>query len=430
MFATPVDMCEFVKARLVVSAGPSLYVILPGAVAIGTAFYTHVNPNFVWTSISEGPNAIYAAGNDGTTGYIFKFQLDSSGNVPTLGPGVVTSTMPNGERINTIYSYIGTFVGIATTSGFRVGEIDSNGDVNYGPLLFTVAAGCSGITGYDHYMWVGSTNAHDGTSGLFRVDLGEQVQTGTSTNPLRFAYSRDLYLPASPGIIKSVSMFGGTNRKIYTIGGTGCILEDAAVLINEGFLTTGRIRFNTEEPKLFKFFSIRTPPLVADLVVSLIPEGGGEIPYITYGPTFAPGQGDIATPQPPGPQNWIELKFTLRRSSTDSTVGAVMNGWQVKALPGSIRQRIINHTFLLFNAETDKGGVRNGYDTYARDRFENFKELARKGDVVIFQELEENISTLVVIDDWKFTQLSPPGEDRDPLGGYLTVSLRTVAETA
>lgn len=430
-YTATINMVEFVKGRLVATSGASVYVLTTtGSGALPTPIYTHPNSEFKWTSISEGPNAIYIAGNDSTTGYIFKFQLQSDGTVPTLAAGVVTATMPSGERINTIYSYIGTFVGIATTHGFRASEIDSNGDVNYGPLLFTVASGCSGIVGYDHYMWIGSTNAHDGSSGLYRIDLGEVVETGTTSNPLRFAYARDIYSSGNAGAVTSVAMFGASDRKIYNVVGTGAVLEAANTLIPEGYLYTGRIRFNTEEPKLFKFFSIRTPPLLGDLVVSVVPEGGGEITYVTYGPAFAPGQGDIATPQPPGPQNWIELKFTLRRSPTDATVGAVMNGWQVKALPGSIRQRIIQQTFLCFDEETDKGGQRNGYDGYARDRLEAFREIARKGDVILFQELQDNVSTLVVIDDWKFTQLSPPGADRASLGGYLTATLRTVAESA
>ncbi len=426
VFANPLDMVEFVKGRLVATQGPNVYIIT-GAV-LPAPVYTHPNANFVWTSISEGPNSIYIAGNDSTTGYIFKFQLATDGTVPTLAAGVVTATMPNGERINTIYSYIGTFVGIATTRGFRGAQIDSNGDVNFGPLLFTITGGCAGITGYDHYMWTGSTNNHDGSSGLYRIDLSEVVQTGTTDNPLRFAYARDIYSSGNAGACTSVTMFGGSDRKVFTVVGTGAILESATTLIAEGYVMTGRIRFNTEEPKLFKFFSIRTPQLQGELVVSLIPEGGGEVAYVTYGPAFAPGQGDIATPQPSGPQNWIELKFILRRGASDSTVGAVMNGWQVKALPGSIRQRIIQHTFLLFDEETDKGGQRNGYDGYARDRLEAFKTIARKGDSVLFQELQDNTSTLIVIDDWRYTQLSPPGADRSALGGYLTVTMRTVAE--
>jgi len=101
----------------------------------------------------------------------------------------------------------------------------------------------------------------------------------------------------------------------------------------------------------------------------------------------------------------------------------------VKALPGSIRQRMISHTFLLFDEEMDKGGQRVGTDDYARSRFDAFKSLARAGDVVVFQELYDDTSVLVVIDDWKLTQLAPPGPGGSTLGGYLTVVLRTVAES-
>lgn len=426
-----IDMVEFIKNRLLGAVNNNIY-LLTGAAGPGlpgTALFTHTNPNFRWTSFSEGPNAIYAAGNDSTTGYIFKLQLDTGGAVVTQTLGTITATLPAGERVNTIYSYLGTFVGIATTKGFRVGEIDSNGDINYGPLLFTPTGGCTGIAGFDRFMYVGSTGAHDGSSGLFAVDLGNVIQEQT-TRAVRYAYSRDIYLSGTPNAITSVTMFGGSDRKVFSVVNVGSALEAATTLIPEGYLRTGRIRFNTEEPKLYKFFSIRTPPLNADLLVSVLPEGGGEIPYVTYGPSFAPGNGDVSTPQPDGPQNWISLKFTLRRSAGNTSTGAVMNGWQVKALPGSIRQRIITHTFLLFDEETDKGGQRNGYDGYARDRLEAFKELARKGDVVVFQELIDDQSALVVIDDWKYTQLAPPGPNRGSLGGYLTAVLRTVAEAA
>ena len=427
VFANPIDMVEFIKGRLIVTSGPSIYIIT-GAV-LPTATYTHLNPNFKWTSISEGPNAFYVAGNDSTTGFIFKFTIDNS-NPPVIGGGIVSATMPTGEKVNTIYSYLGTFMGIATSKGLRIAQMDSSGDVNYGPLLFNITGGCTSLVGYDHYLFAGSTLQHDGSSGLYRVDLGEQVQGSTTSSPLRYAYSRDLYLSGAVGAVTSVTMLGASDRKVYTVIGSGSALEAASTLIPEGYLETGRIRFNTEEPKLYKFFSVRTPPLVGELEISLLPEGGGEIPYVTYGPSFAPGQGDIATPQPSGPQNWIELKFTLRRNPVTTSTGAVMNGWQVKALPGSIRQRIITQTFLLFDEETDKGGQRNGYDGYARDRLEAFKEIARKGDVIVFQELIDGISSLVVIDDWKYTQLSPPGADRASLGGYLTAVMRTVAEAA
>lgn len=425
----------FVKGRVAVGIDNSIYFapINTGGtldITVGanhTFVFTHTDTNWKWTSITEGPNAVYASGRNSTQSVIYKFSIDFSGTTENVTP-IVTATMPTGELINTIYGYIGSFVGVATNKGFRVGELDANGDVVYGPLLFTPAGGCKGIVGFDRFMYVGSTNAHDSRSGLFKVDLGNIIQEQT-TRAVRYAYARDAQSQISNGEIQDVTMFGATDRVAFTVNGYFSLLQDDADLVPSGYLTTGRIRFNTEEPKLYKFVSLRTPtPLQGNVKLSVLTETGGEIPYVTYGPTFSSTTGDVSTPQPSGRQNWIALKFTLERGS-DITKGGILNGWQVKALPGSTRQRLISHTFLLFDEEMDKGGQRLGGDGYARSRFEDFKALARAGDVVTFQELIENTSTLVIIDDWKYTQLGPPGPNAAALGGYLTVVLRTVAES-
>lgn len=438
MFTYPITptagAVAFVKGRIITGIDNQLYInpINTGAtVGIDTTdvfTMTHPDPNWKWTSFAEGPSAIYAAGRNTYQSYIYKIVLSGEGLVASDYVPLVTATMPTGELINSIYGYVGSFLGIATTKGFRVAEFDGNGDVAYGPLLFQPAGGCSGITGFDRFLYVGSTNAHDSQSGVFRVDLGNVIQEQT-TRTVRYAYSRDAYAIGKSAAIKSVSMLGASDRLIFTVQQDTLQLQSASTLYTTGYLKTGRIRFNTEEPKLYKFVSLRTPAtLLGDVQLSLISEGGAEIPYITYGPGFSPNVGDVATPTPSGRQNWIILKFTLGRGS-DTATGGVLNGWQVKALPGSIRQRLISHTWLLFDEEMDKAGQRVGTDGWARERFEDFKQLAREGDVVTFQELIEDTSTLVVIDDWKYTQLSPPGANNSTLGGYLTVVLRTVAES-
>lgn len=422
---------EWVKGRLIGTLNNSVYQLVTGGAAapFPTATYTHQDSAWQWKSITDGPTAIYVAGDSGTTSEIHKFSPTlTAGGVPELTWTGVTATMPAGEIINTIYQYVGSFVGIATSKGFRVGEIDGNGDIAYGPLLFTPTGGCAGITGFDRFMWVGSTNAHDGSSGLFRVDLGNSIQEQT-TRAVRYAYARDIYAPGQAGAIKSVTMFGASDRKIFTVDGIGAYKEEANTLLPNGYLTTGRIRYNTEEPKLYKFFSIRTPaPLTGNVAITILTEGGGEIPYITYTPTLGSGIKDVAISNPSGPQNWMRMKFTLVRGS-DPTLGGVLNGWQMKVLPGSIRQRMITQIFQLFDEETDRTGQRIGYDGYTRDRFEDFKTLARSGDVFVYQELQEGLNSLVVIDDWEFRQTAPPGPNKGALGGYLTVVMRTVAES-
>lgn len=423
------SVIEFVKDRLIYTNGPAVYEVPFAGPIPATANYTHQDPNWKWRSITDGPTAIYVAGDSGTTGQIHRFTVvNGTTGIPEFEWAGVTATMPTGEVINTIYSYVQSFIGIATNKGFRVGEIDANGDVTYGPLLFTPAGGCSGITGFDTFMWTGSTNAHNGTSGLFRVDLGNVIQEQT-TRAIRYAYARDIYFPEEPGAVTSVTNFGKSDRIVFAISATGSFKEQATELLPTGFLDTGRIRFNTEEPKLYKFFSIRTPsPLNGDLNITILSEGGGEIPSITYGPTSGAGVKDVGISNPQGPQNWMALRFTLSRGLVDASIGAVMNGWQVKALPGSIRQRMITHPFQLFDNEKDKGGQRIGYDGYTADRLSLFEAVARAGDVVLFQELAQQTVTQVVIDDFEFRQSGPPGPN-GPIGGYLTVVMRTVAES-
>lgn len=439
MFTYPITpttgAVEYVKGRIITGIDNQLYINpinatgVPATIASTAVFnMTHPDPNWVWTSFTEGPNAIYAAGRNTTQSYIYKIVVTNDGGTPGTYTPLITATMPTGELITSIYGYVGSFIGIATTKGFRVGEFDGNGDVAYGPLLFQPTGGCAGITGFDRFLFVGSTNAHDEQSGVFRVDLGNIIQEQT-TRTVRYAYSRDAYAIGRNAAVSSVTMLGASNRLMFPVRQDALMLQSASNLYTTGYLKTGRIRFNTEEPKLYKFVSLRTPStLDGNVKLALISEGGAEIPYVTYGPGFSPNVGDISTPTPAGRQNWIILKFTLERG-TDTATGGVLNGWQVKALPGSIRQRLISHTWLLFDEEMDKAGQRVGTDGWARERFEDFKQLAREGDVVVFQELIENVSTLVVIDDWKYTQLTAPGANNSILGGYLTVVLRTIAES-
>ncbi len=438
--AAPVLLCadtpaqstiEFVKDRLIYTNANTVRQITsltPGA--LPAADYTHTDPNWRWKSITDGPTSIYIAGDSGTTGQIHRFTVvNGTTGIPEFEWAGVTATMPTGEIINTIYSYVQSFIGIATNKGFRVGEIDANGDVTYGPLLFTPAGGCSGITGFDTFMWTGSTNAHEGDSGLYRVDLGNVIQEQT-TRAVRYAYARDAYAPGSTAAdIVSVSNFGKTNRVVYAVTGVGAFKQQATELLPVGYLDTGRIRFNTEEPKLYKFFSIRTPsPLGGNVNISILTEGGGVIPSITYSPASGAGTGDVGISTPTGPQNWMALRFTLFRGAVNTSIGGSINGWQVKALPGSIRQRIITHPFQLFDDEKDKGGQRIGYDGYTAYRLAQFEAVARAGDVVLFQELAQQTVTQVVIDDFEFRQTGPPGPN-GPTGGYLTVVMRTVAES-
>jgi hypothetical protein len=226
-----------------------------------------------------------------------------------------------------------------------------------------------------------------------------------------------------------------TGRIFFTsVDVTGAVgslwVEHATNLISSGYLDTGRCRFNTVEPKLFKYFSVKTPvPLRGELTVSVIGDDESLTNYITYGPDFDPGTNDISTPVPTGPRNYESLRFTLHRGEVDLSIGAVLSSWQIKALPGTLKQRMLTRQLLCFNNEKDKQGQIIEGDTQSLDKLTAVRQMCQRGDTVTFQDLVNGISDQVVIDDYQFTMLTSPGPNGENYGGYLTVVLRTVADS-
>ena len=391
--------------------------------------FTHLNASWTWTDFAEGTNAIYAAGYAGSESSIYKFVLDTSGNVPTLASGgVQTAQLPRGEVVYALTAYLGSFVGIGTSRGFRVGQIDDNGDIQYGPLLFTNASGCKCVAAYDRFFFVGATNVITAQSGLYRVDLGQPLQSGDISPSVRFAYATDLQAHVT-GEVCAVTNFGNSDRMALAVVGQGAYLESASTLESTGCLKTGRVRYNTLEPKIYKFVTVKTPvSLMGSVGVSVIEPGGAETSILTVSQGGTAAIEDVVMAAPATASEWVQLKLTLGRSSTDTTQGGEVNGWQLKAMPGAIRQRILTIPFLCFDFEQTRSGQRVGSEGRSLARLQAFEQLFARGDAVTLQDLKNNESVLVVIDDYRFEQRAQPGSNRSNYGGVLWVELRTIAD--
>jgi hypothetical protein len=425
------------KARglLALALNSSLYMLDPYAAANTAlpAASASVPIDQSIVAITDGPDAVYVGANDNNRGYIYKTTFGNTGLVNGL---TLTAVLPNGEMVNDCQAYVNTYMVISSNSGIRVGTFTGSG-IQYGPQILTVpvTANPSGFGkvafyGTRAYITTLGQAQHDGMKGIMAVDLATIISdsnTGASFNP----YCTWVYFPnnTAPVYDVTVTQTGrvcftantGTNAKAY--------VEHATTLIASGYLDTGRCRFNTVEPKLFKYFSVRTPvPLLGEVTVTLLDDAGGITNYITYGPTLDPGTGDIATPIPGGPRNWEALRFTLRRGNVDPTVGGQLDSWQIKALPGTLKQRVIVHQFWCTNDIQDKGGNRVRGDTQALDILTQIRQMCQRGDTVTFQDIAQDTSTQVIIDDYQFTMRTPPGPNKENFGGILTVTMRTVAD--
>ena len=124
----------------------------------------------------------------------------------------------------------------------------------------------------------------------------------------------------------------------------------------------------------------------------------------------------------------MKLRLDFARSAGDATKGMVVNGWQFKVMPGSVRQRVFLLPLLCFDFEKDKNGQMVGQQGRTLARLEQFEQFAQKGDSVMFQDLQQNKSYLVVVDEYQFMQKAEPGPNNAGYGGTLTVKLRTIAD--
>ena len=444
--STDVITLHAARGSLCAGINQNLYVLDPYATA-GTAlpaFNAKVVNGQKIVSITDGPDAIYVGANSPNRGYIYKTVVDNAGIVNGLQ---LTAVMPDGELINDAQAYVNTYMVLATTLGIRVGSFTpgfSGAIFNYGPKVITVPRtgllnGPESGSGFGRIQFYGSrayvctqgSGQHDGLFGLMAVDLATTVQdvnTGANFN----AWSTWDYVAGNTNPITDLAV-SATGRPIFTYGSGSTAkvaLEHRDNYISSGYMDTGRCRFNTLEPKLFKYFSVRVEtPLNGNLTVTLLDDSGGITNYITYGPTLDPGNGDIATPTPTGPHMWEALRFTLNRGAMDPTVGARLAGWQIKALPGVLKQRNIVRNFLMFNNERDKSGQYVGNDSSALDNLTAIRQMAQRGDTITLQDLVNNISTQVIIDDYQITMMAPPGPNKENYGGYLTLNMRTVADS-
>lgn len=414
----------YVKGRLVASQDNEIFIAPTGTLSVGGGNFHHLNTKWVWTSIDDGPTAMYFAGFAGALSQIWYASVDNSGNVPTIAAGTIAAEMPHGETINQIYGYLETFVGIATNKGFRVGQYTTNG-LTYGQLLWSTDPNLPGSSGaiaaFDRFMFVGTNNNINGSSGLVRVDLGTTT-TGSSENS-SYAYAKDISSHVQ-GVVTSAATFGNSQLAAVAVASEGVYVQDPSVLETAGAMTTSRIRYNTTEPKLFKFLSLRCPAAYAGSIGIAVTDPTGATNTITTVNQNTFSLSNIGLRYPLMAQEWISLTFTLQQGTT--TTGPTLNTWQVKGYPGTTRQRLLTVPLLMFDFEKDKFGQRVGQRDNAWNILQKFEAFATAGDVVLFQDLSTGENLLVIINDYEFEMLSPPQPQEEGVGGYLTVSLLTI----
>jgi hypothetical protein len=415
----------FVKQRLVAAIGPSVYEITTSTGATGPLNadkrYTHPDTDWNWTSIVEGPQAVYASGYRGTNSSIFKFSLSTAGVMPTLTQAVTAADFPDDEHVTALGVYLGTYMLIGTNRGIRVGLIDGNGDISYGPLTYEKSDSTHTLSFAfkDRFAYATITNAIDGKSGLIRIDLSQETEPG------RYAYAKDLSSGVT-GSCRAVSFIGDTGRVAFAVADSGVYFEHATNKTTSGFLDTGYIRYATIEKKYFKLIKPRfNTPMFGTCTISTKEIDSDVTSIITIANGTPAINTDLGT-NISSPQEELAFRFTFGRDTTDTTKGPVFDGYQVKSLPAVIRARQLTIPLVNYDFETDRYGIQNGYETRAWDRLQALESLEAAGDTVIIQDFTTGEQITGLIEQLSFERTTPSDRRYTGFGGIVYVSIRTV----
>ena len=416
---------RFVKQRLLLAIGNVLYELnanATGSAALPTALYTHPNANWVWSSIAEGPQAIYVSGYDpnGTSSSVFKINLDAavpnSLGFPTLSVPTVIIDMPNGERINDFDVYLGVYAVLATSLGFRVGIADATGDVQYGPLLFKDAP-CNSIAFRDNFAYLASKV--DGEAGLVRVDLSTIV----IPNSLFFPWAWDLIATGTTTTASQVAFFGNSDRAAFT-NGNNTWAESTTSVVPTGYLRTGYIRYNTLELKIFKLMQARIDTANGGINIDSVDSEDNFYRIGTFAQQSVVPEININYPQ--ASQEYLGFQFTLTRSTTDVSKGPLFTGYQIKSLPAIPRQRLIQYPLSCYDHESDHFGVEAGYEGSAYYRMTQLESIENVGDTIRVEDFRTGESYIGLIEELDFRNATPSDKRFSGFGGTLLVTIRTV----
>ena len=407
---------DWVKGRIILCTDNKVCELTPtsGVGAYNNPIFTHPNTSYTFTSIAESGAAIYVAGYAGTQSSIYKFTLSNAGAITDLTSAVVAAQMPDGELIYAMKQYLG-YMMIGTSKGIRAAIISpDDGSISYGPLIAETEQPVYDFTFRDRFCW--ATANVNNKVGLIRLDLSEQI------SPLRFAYAHDLFKNVDKEC-KGVAFLGTSDRKIFSVDSDYNYIESDTRLVENGYLRTGFIRYATIESKYFKFLKVRGDLDGGNINVNTITNK--EVDTFLYNVSPETTNLDLGIARPTGAQEYLAFKFTLNRDATDNTSGAIMSGYQVKALPAIEKQRLIQFPLYCYDVEMDKyNNIVGSEDDRAFDRISELEGIEKTGNIVTIQDFRTNETYSALIEEIRFFSATPPSERFNGFGGKLLLTVR------
>lgn len=397
--------------------------------ALPDPIYTVEVPGWRWTGICEGPTAIYLGGYAGNTGRIYAITIDTSANPPTLETPYTVAELPQGEVVTSVISYMATYLVIGTNKGVRVATINPDSSLTMGPLSVKSDTPVWGLCAIGDYVYAGGSSTTPLSSvsrpGLWKINLGVDGTDPRSQLGI-FPAARDLYAPdaTTPGVnqVLRVCPIGITGKVAFTVDNVGLYYEGSTEVAN-GWLQTGRIRFDTQEKKSFDFLRVNRDSTGITVTPKEEHDGAwGAQASVTWLRTD--GLSDEYEGQASRSSRYNEIRYTFTLTSAGS--GAAFTGYQVRALPSNVVGRTIRLPLLCFPREKSREGLDIERGTWARIRALELME--KRGGYVRYQNLATGENELCTFESIQFvtTHTQQSRQDQANPGGMLLVTLRLV----
>lgn len=417
---------RFVKQRLIAGIGASIYELTGTGPTLPSPLYTHPNSSWVWTDIVEGPNSIYLAGYAGGNSAIYRITVTATSTTITLGAPIVVAEVPRNELVYTLYSYLGTFLGVGTSKGLRVAEINTDGSITMSPVQFPVTGGVRDMVGSDAYLYVAGgsdTPVGDGTfaPGLYRVSLSTQTSDGV------YAWSPETAFAVS-GSVNSVAVRSDGGLVAAVASATSGVwrqLTDGS-RATEGWVVLPVIRLGTAEGKVFREVQVRgVTPSSSKIEAYASTTGSGSPSSWTLLGALGAGQDGFLSLETAaaGPQETLYLAFKLVGADASNT--PTLYGYRLRALPTVARKsRLLEVPLMCFDEETDRLGNKLGKRGGAWERLSALEDLEDSGEVVMWQDFTSGEARMAQIEKVSAIRMVAPSRSEKNASGIVSVSLR------
>ena len=390
---------------------------------------THLDSTFVWNDIAGGQTHIYASGNAGNSGEIWKIPFDgtptstSNGTLlPDLSSSTVNVTLPDSELVKAIHYYLGYLV-VGTNRGVRICQVGVDGDLTLGPLLVETSYPVNGFTERGTYIYA-ATKANAGAytnAILIRIDLTQSFNDGT------FAYAYDLEYQTNlqPSSSEATEVYNLNNRLVMVVeeDGIGELqVEHSSLKRSSGWLQTGKIRYGTIEPKFFRYINLQCTTGQGDNIqVYTIDKSGLETSLAVFSEGLS--NQDILISTPSTKQEFMAFKFVFNNATDDQDL-PIMEAYQIKATPASRRQRLYQYPLSCFDHEMDKFNSLFGYSGRAMEFIQRIEAIEETGKFVNVTDYRTGEQYQGVIEEVRFKNESSPDKDNSGFGGLLLVTVR------